>query len=306
MPITEDKEASLSKGSVYINNTSYSGADIKVLVHLYDPNNAAVYRTRALNNEIKTTDKELMKVIGRIEELRTKLETAKRGTPEAEKFRTQLNQQEALFRQLDISLDELYSDSDATKEGKLLGSVKTLGELQTISISVYRDKKEVRALGCVGPKGVTRGPRIIAGSMIFTTFNKHVFDEIMTMHASEFDGANYTTSISDQLPPLDVTIVFANEYGHLSRMAIYGLEIQSEGIVLSIEDIMTETTMQFLARDFDPMRAVSQRKIDENYRMAAAWNSVRASRLIFEEDYWGSDDTNDPFFRYKSRQFPYL
>ncbi len=294
------------KGSIFINNTSYSGADIKVLVHLYDPNSAAIYRKKALNNEIKETDKDLMKSVAKIEELREKLENVKEGTPEETRYRKQLSKEEARFRQLDISLDGLYSDSDNTDEGKMIGAVKVLAELQTLSISVYRDKKEVRALGCVYPKGITRGPRLIAGSMVFTTFNKHVLDEIMKLHASEFDGTRYTTAIADQIPPLDVTIVFANEYGHLSRMAVYGLEIQSEGIVLSIEDIMTETTMQFLAKDFDPMRAVSQRRIDENYRLSAAWNSISASALLFEEDYWNTKEDNDPFYRFTNRSFPYM
>jgi hypothetical protein len=89
-------------------------------------------------------------------------------------------------------------------------------------------------------------------------------------------------------------------------MSIYGVEFFREGMVLSVEDILTESTMNFMARDFDPMRSVAERKIDENCIMQAEWAGKKASDLIFEEDNWDTNKDLDPFYRFKVRQNPFI
>jgi hypothetical protein len=169
-----------------------------------------------------------------------------------------------------------------------------------------RDKRDVRALGHVGPKGRTRGPRSIAGSMVFTVFNKHVFADIMQMHATEFDGVKFTPACLDQMPPIDLTIVFANEYGHTSRMAIYGVDFATEGMVMSVQDMFTESTVSFFAYDIDPMRSVAQRRIDDAYKLANDWTGVSGSQWIFEEDFQKEKSLLNPFWRFATRQNPYI
>lgn len=146
----------------------------------------------------------------------------------------------------------------------------------------------------------------ISGTMIFTVFNKHVFDEVMQMHPTEFDGVKYTTALPDQMAPIDVTIVFANEYGHLSRMAIYGIDFATEGMVMSIQDILTECTLSFYAYDIDPMRSVAQRRIDDNYLLSNDWTGKSASDLMFEEDAQNEKNILNPFFRFAARQNPFV
>lgn len=53
---------------------------------------------------------------------------------------------------------------------------------------------------------------------------------------------------SDEIPPFDVTISFANEYGTMSSLTIYGVEITNEGMGMSIDDITTEKACTFVAR----------------------------------------------------------
>lgn len=96
------------------------------------------------------------------------------------------------------------------------------------------------------------GPRSIAGSLVFTVFNKHWMNSIMDQlkDKSVMKNAHF---ITDELPPFDVTISFANEYGFDSKMAIYGVRIMNEGQVMSINDIYIENTYQYVATDIDLM-----------------------------------------------------
>lgn len=135
-------------------------------------------------------------------------------------------------------------------------STITLATLQTLSIQTHREKFAVRSLGSSYAKGYTRGPRTIAGSMVFTMFEEHALAKLI--RAMSGKGSVYgerdtdlSSLIADQLPPLDLTIAIANEYGQLSQMGIYGVEFVNDGITMSVEDILTEEVCQFVARDCD-------------------------------------------------------
>jgi hypothetical protein len=56
---------------------------------------------------------------------------------------------------------------------------------------------------------------------------------------------------ASDLPPFDIIAIFVNEYGHVGKMIIYGVDLVTEGGVLSIEDIYTEVSMQYVARDIE-------------------------------------------------------
>lgn len=128
--------------------------------------------------------------------------------------------------------------------------VKVLGSLQTITYSIHDEKTPVRALGDMNPKGYIFGPRTIAGSMIFTVFDRHWMTEFMEDYAGSIQKWD-SHSLSDELPPLNLTISMTNEYGHTSYLALYGVTFVNEGQVMSINDIYTENTYQFYAMDID-------------------------------------------------------
>jgi len=167
-----------------------------------------------------------------------------------------------------ISPTRSFSGADITCVVHVVGndnqtSPLVLANAQTLSYSVHREKVPVRALGHTYPVGITRGARVLAGSMVFTMFDREVLYEIIQSYSVdvEWNGGDYRyTSFSpmlDQLPPFDITITFANEYGDVSNMAIYGVELVDEGVVLSIDDLLVEKTCSFIARDIDmitPMR----------------------------------------------------
>ena len=127
-----------------------------------------------------------------------------------------------------------------------------LGDVQTLTYSIYREKYPVRALGMGYPKGFTRGPRTISGTIIFTMFNKQVLYDVFSRIKAD-TSQDVSTPLIDQLPRFDITITFANEYGAVSNIIIYGVELFSEGITMSIDDYFTENVVQYLATDIRPM-----------------------------------------------------
>lgn len=140
--------------------------------------------------------------------------------------------------------------------------LKVLGNLQTISYSIFREKYPVRALGHVGEKGRTRGTRTIAGSMVFTVFDRHVLFDLLRKNPGDMNTNAVTAAnlsdlsyvMVDQLPQFDIVIHFANEYGHTSELVIFGVEISAEGQVMSVEDLITENTVQYTATHLALMR----------------------------------------------------
>lgn len=135
------------------------------------------------------------------------------------------------------------------------GKPVKIGEGQTLTYSIFRPMEPVYALGSAKPKGFVRGPRTIAGSIIFTVFDRHV---MLDKFYKAFEGidANCTDKeyLGDELPPFDIHAVFMNEYGMSAQLVIHGVHLTSEGQVMSIEDMLTENTMQYVASDITLMR----------------------------------------------------
>lgn len=130
------------------------------------------------------------------------------------------------------------------------GKAMVLGDIQTLSYSVYRPAAPVFALGRIGAKGIVRGARTIAGTMIFTVFDRHSLYEFMKDQGTEHE---FDLKKSDEIPPFDITINFLNENGESAQLVLYGVHLMSEGQTMSIEDMITENTMEFIALDIDTM-----------------------------------------------------
>lgn len=148
-----------------------------------------------------------------------------------------------------------YSGCDMVVTAQLANSSKiySLGSLQTISISTHQDKRPVRAIGNVNAKDYTMGQRTIAGSLVFAVFDKHFADEMFKDSLNTAQTGNSTIILPDELPPINLTFTYANEYGHTSRMALYGVRFVDEGQVISVNDIYTENTYQYYATGLEPL-----------------------------------------------------
>jgi hypothetical protein len=354
----------IQKKILNFNGSSYSGVDIKVLVHKYGSPSvdlkADIERAIAVYRQIQDLISGLsLTIIPKIISLGSLLKRSEITSLEyaiaLEDYRERITQIHTLennvkdtgfmqfigsalngrladiqrvgfpiiaeFTKLNGHLDKLLQgwQSQAQSIGSRSNefvTTKVLAELQTISISTFREKVGVRACGNVGVKGYTRGPRTVAGSMIFTVFDKNVLFELL--ETSQYDADDqFRAAIKDQLPPIDLSISFANEYGALSRMSLYGVEFVSEGQTMSIEDIILEDVCQFVARDVDPMTPVVNAQgepynvVLNNYNQAVALGrggvpvtDLRASDLRGTE--WDRRPGNTPEKRFRDRQNPFF
>jgi len=256
---------------------SYSGADVKVIVH--HPIDHAGLKA---NEEEKA---ELEDQIIQQRDYQYYLVGAAED-PFSDSSVKAIKDSEKQIEILEQQIRELENNISTQN----LKTNKVLAEIQTFSWSIHREKDPVRSLGSVYPRGFTRGGRTISGTMVFTVFYEHVLHEVLRMNlrykntgTTDNDPYLATTMLPDQLPPLDLTLLFANEYGSISSMGLYGVEFFNEGGTFSIEDIYSEATMHYVARDIDPMRAVAQREIDSK-GVGEHWQTT-ASDMLQEKRY---------------------
>jgi hypothetical protein len=127
--------------------------------------------------------------------------------------------------------------------------VGILGNLQTISYSTFREVNPVRSLGKVYPNSYTRGPRTVAGTLVWTVLDQYVLAEALKY--SYIDDYDPSTILIDQIPPFNIIITFNNEYGDIATMGIYGIRIVNEGASFSVDDMITEQTNTYVAADID-------------------------------------------------------
>jgi hypothetical protein len=75
------------------------------------------------------------------------------------------------------------------------------------------------------------------------------------------DVVKKTPYYADQIPPFDITVTFVNEYGNAAARSIYGVELLNEGSGASMDDIVIEETMTYVARELGPMYTI---QVDRN------------------------------------------
>jgi hypothetical protein len=185
-------------------------------------------------------------------------------------------------------------------------NVIELDSMQTISVSVHEAKSQARALGYRGIRGLARGVRTIAGSMILTAINDNPLRPLMEavsvdpevlrsgsrMEASEISwpgwsidkdvvgvgtiaaGYDFSNRLGTLLPPVNIVIRYVNEdltlssdprtglaSGETEYLMVYlsNVEFVDESTVTSINDMITEVTMSFIAADIKPMHSGNDR-----------------------------------------------
>jgi hypothetical protein len=132
-----------------------------------------------------------------------------------------------------------------------------LGSLHTISYSSFRENFAVRTLGKVQAKGYTQGPRTVAGTMIFNTLQEHELYKLHQLNSDEnLKGSHPKARMLDQIKPFNVLLLFANEYGAYSTLHLFDVLIGTEGQTMSIDQVVTQNSMNFYATEMLPMRAI--------------------------------------------------
>jgi hypothetical protein len=130
---------------------------------------------------------------------------------------------------------------------------KQLLEATTISVSIHREVAPVRAGGYINPKGFALGKRTIAGSLIVTQFTADVLFNFL-QSIMQIDGSKDSIFTKvDQLPPFNITMIFTNEAGFASQRKLLGVKFVTDGTTYSIQDMMVEQTLSWMALDFTPL-----------------------------------------------------
>jgi hypothetical protein len=130
---------------------------------------------------------------------------------------------------------------------------KQLLEATTITVSTHREVSPVRAGGFINPKGFALGKRTIAGTLIVTQFTTEVLFEFLQGIMMTDGSKDSTFTKIDQLPPFNITMIFTNEAGYASQRRLLGVKFITEGVVYSIQDMLVEQTLSWMALDYTPL-----------------------------------------------------
>src|SRR5665213_410607 len=132
---------------------------------------------------------------------------------------------------------------------------KQLIECTTFTVSIHREKSAIRSAGYINPKGFARGRRTIAGTMVLTQYTVDaLYNFLMSQSLLAHDTSKDTQYVKvDQLPPFNMTLLFADEYGNTSYRRVLAVDFVTDGVVYSSNDMMSEQTISYMASDFTPL-----------------------------------------------------
>ena len=165
--------------------------------------------------------------------------------------------------------------------GKLSDISRQSTKQKPLSVSVYESKSPVRRLGHRNVVGFTKSIRTIAGSMILTVVEEHPLQQLAKTFNSENvfsldedlgyvltnsspspsswpGGQSIATRmrtdnrLSTILPEFDLSLYYKSETDKdvYAKSKIVGIEFINESIVTSVNDMVTEISLQFVAKDF--------------------------------------------------------
>lgn len=149
-----------------------------------------------------------------------------------------------------------------------------LGTCMQFSFSVYREKTPVFNMGENVIDGFQINKKYVAGSMVNALLGKDEIAEFINQYskrAKSIDMQKYQelatysaykaktesqqikkfhTFMKDDLTQFNVDVLFTSEYtDDVSRITLYGCNFINNGQVMSVHDMISEYTMQFVAKD---------------------------------------------------------
>jgi hypothetical protein len=209
-----------------------------------------------------------------------------------------------------LELSRTYTSFSGVDIRAVIGG-ESIGQLQAISYAVQREKAPIYVMGSVDPLSFSRGKRGIAGTIITLMLDQHVLfgepfsdmtfiadkdeiypnisdlndatdNDLSSLDPSfSFDPTNVSDAYQasqawyvDQLPPFDVVIVAANEYGQAASMRIYGVEILNEGSGFSIDDMVIENQMTYVCRTILPWQKLGSWDVSSDGFLTSAFTSA--------------------------------
>ena len=189
--------------------------------------------------------------------------------------RTQLPGDITLFTGSDIRLMVEVADP--------LGPIrwaKQLVECSTITISVHRVKDPARSCGFIGARGYSRGGRTIAGTMVLTELGKDALFEFLAAFALRDKSKDSTIVKVDQIPPLNISLLFTNEAGYASSRRLLGVDMVTDGTVYSVNDAYSERTISYVAADFTPLMPTTIQALQNPPSASSTGSTLRETSPI--------------------------
>lgn len=130
-----------------------------------------------------------------------------------------------------------------------------LGTLSQLSIQSHRDKFPVTGLGRQHVRGFTRGHRTVAGTLCFSSLDRHGLTRVAETLSPASSGSLILEVLQlDELPPFDITVVMVNEYGEAQFTGLLGVEVLDSGVNLTIDDLALNTTYSYMAQRWVPLQ----------------------------------------------------
>jgi hypothetical protein len=174
------------------------------------------------------------------------------------------------------------------------GKVSSLRSLSTASVSVHEAKAPVRALGRRSVVGFTESIRTIAGSLVFVVVNDHPLAELKKNFNNRYNR-NYSLDrkdgsphkLSTMLNPIDLYFVYKTEISKRDsqgEMWVKGVRFINEGIVTSVNDMVTEVVIQFVAEDIVPFYEMTSQTLSAPERRAGEEDFFVESSVAGGED----------------------
>lgn len=145
---------------------------------------------------------------------------------------------------IEFDRDSLLSAMDRQKN-----STVYLGKHETANYR--RGGAGVNALTDAGRAAARNGGTATGGLSVVDVANMNTTQQVRDSLATATRAR-----LADQLLPFDITLFGANEFGHTTKMCIYGVEIMSEAGGVSIDDMSLEKQMAFLARSVSNWEAI--------------------------------------------------
>jgi len=176
--------------------------------------------------------------------------------------------------------------------------IQPLDSVHTISISVHEAKGAARAVGYRGIKGIARGVRTIAGSLILTVINDHPLRVLQEQYldivrsrggrhipvgwsldrnyvgvGTMANSYNLSSRMPVILPPFNLGLQYVSEgrnsliegqmtaTAHGAGALIVGMEFIDDGLVTSTNDIVSEMTFSWIARDYKPLASFDLKNV---------------------------------------------
>lgn len=156
--------------------------------------------------------------------------------------------------------------------------VLPLATAHMISYSSFRATPFARPVGYVNPKGFGRATRTVTGNMRFYVTRADFLRRLIWYLDSYANAQNEMPYYAlDQLPPVDLMLMFANEYGSSAFRVLRGVIFTTEDMTTGVGAVETTLSdVSFIGLDATPITPMSEidpndgetadkREIDSNY-----------------------------------------